>query len=706
MSVLVEQDAAFVESLRRIADDVAAASADDVDRNARFPAESVQALREAGALGAFVPTELGGGGVSFEAIAAGCFELGRRCGASAMVFAMHQIQIVTIARHLGDDEWFEGYLREVAEDGRLVASVTSEVGTGGDMGRSVAAVRSGSDGASGLCSFEKEAPTVSYGDFADDLLVTLRRSEEAEPSDQVLALARGDQIELEQKGTWDPLGMRGTCSPGYVVRAELSPEQVLSAPFSRVMPESMVPVSHILWSHLWLGIATDAFERARSFVRAAAKRKPGEPLPAAQRLSHLMSELSLLRAEVSSGLREFTEASEGPGRERLSTMAAALRFNNLKIAASEQAPRVCQGALGVCGIVGFKNDTPFSVGAAPARHDVGLAHGRQRAHPPDQRRAAADRQGRLMAEFRAGTAEQESFLGELLAEGLLVDSGVPGVYGRGAAFEDVRLRFDDMVSAAAAPDGGETLCFPPLLPRRQLESSGYLATFPHLAGTVFAFDGGEAEASEQAERASRHEDWSEFQRMTDLMLVPAACYPVYPAIGARGPLPPGGLMVDCGGSCCVFRNEPSGDPARLQAFLIRELVRIGEPEAVQAWRDAWRDRCLDLLERVGLEPDAEVAADPFFGRSGRLLAASQREQALKFEVSVPIAGPEPTAVASFNYHEDHFSSVHGIELEGGETAHTACLGFGQERIVMALFRAHGLDAEAWPAAVRKELWPR
>jgi acyl-CoA dehydrogenase len=140
------------------------------------------------------------------------------------------------------------------------------------------------------------------------------------------------------------------------------PEQVLPTPFPTVSVESMVPVSHILWSHLWLGIATDAFDRARAFVRAAAKQKPGEPPPTAQRLSHLMSELSLLRAEVDSALRAFLEASSEPGRERLSTVAAALRFNNLKIAASEQAPRVCQGAMGVCGIVGFKNDTPFSVG--------------------------------------------------------------------------------------------------------------------------------------------------------------------------------------------------------------------------------------------------------------------------------------------------------------------------------------------------------
>jgi acyl-CoA dehydrogenase len=359
VSVLAASDQAFLDAIRRIADDVAGPNAGAVDRDARFPVEAIQALREELALSAFVPTELGGAGVSLEAIAAACFELGRRCGAAAMVFAMHQIQVVSIVRHLDDAPWFEDYLRELTAEQRLIASATSEIGTGGDMGRSVAAVTPVGEN---VCNFEKQAPTVSYGEYADDLFVTLRRTPDAEPGDQVVVLARGDQLALEPTGTWDPLGMRGTCSPGYVVRAEFSSEQVLPTPFPRVSAESMVPVSHILWSHLWLGISTDAFDRARAFVRALAKQKPGQPVPAAQRLSHLMSELSLLRAEVACGLRDFTEASEEPGRERLSTMAAALRFNNLKIAASEQAPRVCQGALGVCGIMGFKNDTPFSVG--------------------------------------------------------------------------------------------------------------------------------------------------------------------------------------------------------------------------------------------------------------------------------------------------------------------------------------------------------
>ena len=359
MTIAVDRDQAFLAGIVRVADEVAAPNADDVDRNARFPREAIAALREERALSAFVPEELGGGGVSFEALAQACFELGRRCSASAMVYAMHQIQVACMVRHLDDAPWFEAYLRELAADQRLIASVTSEVGTGGDMGRSVAAVTPEGDGTFG---FEKQAPTVSYGAHADDLFTTLRRSPEAEAGDQVVVLTRKEQTTLEPKGTWDPLGMRGTCSPGYVVRATFPAEQILPSPFPRVSAESMVPVSHILWSHIWLGIATDAFDRARAFVRAMAKQRPGETPPTPARLSHLMSELMLLRAEVASGLRDFLDADESPGRERLSTMAAALRFNNLKIATSEQAPRVCQAAMGVCGIVGYKNDTPFSVG--------------------------------------------------------------------------------------------------------------------------------------------------------------------------------------------------------------------------------------------------------------------------------------------------------------------------------------------------------
>jgi seryl-tRNA synthetase len=301
------------------------------------------------------------------------------------------------------------------------------------------------------------------------------------------------------------------------------------------------------------------------------------------------------------------------------------------------------------------------------------------------------------------TPDQAALLSELVARRLLIETGVPGLYGRGGPFEDVRERVAALVTRAGAHEAPEQMRFPPLLPRHDLETVGYLKSFPHLAGSVFAFEGDEAAAAEQYSRACKHEDWSEFQSMTDLVLTPAACYPVYPAIAARGALAAGGVMVDAGGAY-VFRHEPSGDPARLQMFHQREMVRLGEPETVQSWREVWRERALALLGSLGLEVELDVATDPFFGRSGRMLAASQREQQLKFEVLTQIAGDKPTAIASFNYHQDHFASAYGLVLADGSGAHTACLGFGLERITLALFNAHGFDPAAWPAQVRRELW--
>ncbi|MGZ4334457.1 MAG: amino acid--[acyl-carrier-protein] ligase [Gaiellaceae bacterium] len=300
--------------------------------------------------------------------------------------------------------------------------------------------------------------------------------------------------------------------------------------------------------------------------------------------------------------------------------------------------------------------------------------------------------------------DQGAFLADLIAHGLLIPSGVPGAYGRGGGFERVRLAVEGLITRRTINVDVERMAFPPILPKEQLERIGYLSSFPHLAGTIFSFDGDEAAAAELEQRASAGGDWSGLQYQTDLVLVPAACYPVYPAVAARGPLAPGGTTVDLGGSY-VFRNEPSSDPARWQMFHQREMVRLGAPDEVADWRDAWSRRAVEILKALGLDAVADLASDPFFGRSGRMLAKSQREQALKFEVIVPISGDEPTAVASFNYHREHFSSVFDLRQEDGALAHTACVGFGLERITLALFSRHGLDTGSWSAEVAEQLWP-
>ena len=203
-----------------------------------------------------------------------------------------------------------------------------------------------------------------------------------------------------------------------------------------------------------------------------------------------------------------------------------------------------------------------------------------------------------MPEFRAGSPEQVSFLQDLFEAGLLVPTGVDGVYARGGDFERVRLAFDALVTRAAAPESPEPMYFPPTFPREQLENNGYLGSFPHLAGTVFAFEGDEAAAAEQLEHASKHEDWSEHQRQSEMVLCPAACYSLYPVVAERGTLPEGGLTLDTG-DAYVFRREPSSDPSRMQIFHMREIVRVAERDTVIPWREAWRERPSSCCARSG-----------------------------------------------------------------------------------------------------------
>lgn len=300
---------------------------------------------------------------------------------------------------------------------------------------------------------------------------------------------------------------------------------------------------------------------------------------------------------------------------------------------------------------------------------------------------------------------EQMFLQELVAHGHFLPSGELGVYGRGVIFEQVRTRLDELITRVGEADQPERPRFPPLMPRRTLERAGYLKSFPQLCGVVYSFAGKEAAALDLAERAGRGDDWSMYLSTTDVVLVPAACYPAYPAMALRGPLPKGGVTLDLGG-CYVFRNEPSEDPARLQMFHQRELVRIGEADEVLAWRESWMARAQAIFELIGLSATRDVATDPFFGRGGKFLANSQREQRLKFEVLVPIASPNPTAVSSFNFHQEHFGSAFGIQLHDGKVANSACVGFGLERITLALFRAHGMEIQRWPEEIRKQLWTR
>jgi seryl-tRNA synthetase len=297
----------------------------------------------------------------------------------------------------------------------------------------------------------------------------------------------------------------------------------------------------------------------------------------------------------------------------------------------------------------------------------------------------------------------ENFHNALVEHGLIIPTGVKGAYGRGAVFETIVRAFNGLIDRIAQADGAQEVLFPPVLPRALIEKMDYLDSFPHLAGSVHSFTGNDAGARELSERVHAGRRWEDMLSPTEVMLAPAACYPVYPTFS--GLLPGGGRLITV--LNWVFRHEPSDEPTRLQSFRMREFVRMGPPDDVVAWRDDWLRRGLALLQGLGLPAQSDVAADPFFGRAGKMLAANQVEQRLKFEILVPVVSLEkPTAICSFNWHQDHFSAKFGIRNADQSVAHTACLGFGLERVALALIKAHGFDPKAWPEAVRAQLWSK
>lgn len=300
----------------------------------------------------------------------------------------------------------------------------------------------------------------------------------------------------------------------------------------------------------------------------------------------------------------------------------------------------------------------------------------------------------------AATGAYKAYLDQLTRAGLLIPSGVRGVYGRSGAFEQVVSGFEDFVTRMGRHLEPEVMRFPPVFNRDHYASINHINNFPDLMGSVHSFTGGDPEHVELVRKFENDEDWSRDLAASEVMMIPAACYPLYPT--ATGTLKPGGRTVDL--ESFVFRHEPSDDPARMQIFRQREYVRLGTGEEALAHRDYWLERGKGMLQSVGLDAQAVVANDPFFGRGGRMMKATQREQVLKYELVVPICSDEnPTAVTSCNYHLDYFGIAFGIKTPDGKPAHSACIGFGLERIALALFKTHGLEVRAWPKPVRETL---
>jgi len=345
----------IVAIARQIGEDVALKAADDVDVNARFPAESFAALRSQRMLAALIPVEFGGLGGDLVEVAAAITELGRHCASSAMIYAMHQIQVACLIRH-GRQPALREFLRRVADEQLLLASATTEVGIGGNVRTSSCAVEVHD---ARFC-LTKQAPVISYGAHADAVLATARRTPDSPPSDQVLVLCTAPGLSLAATSGWNTLGFRGTCSLGFVLNASGALDQIFPDSYGDISSQTMLPVSHIVWTSLWLGIALSATDKARRYVQAEARKKPGANSPGAMRLAELVVVLQQLTESVHGLTRRYAEIADDP--MQTSSIGFAVAMNALKVSASSLVVDIVGRALLICGISGYREDSEYSLG--------------------------------------------------------------------------------------------------------------------------------------------------------------------------------------------------------------------------------------------------------------------------------------------------------------------------------------------------------
>jgi acyl-CoA dehydrogenase len=347
-----------IAGVEKIGREIARKFADEVDAESRFPIEAANALREIGAFAWPIPVEYGGLGIDPLEIAKQCAALGQHCAATAAAFAMHHTQILSVVHHSKNNPALQDYMRRVAKENRIIASVTSEVGPGGNMRTSQCAVEMNGN----HYTLTKKSTTLSYARYANDLMITARKDASAASGDQVLVIAEGGQFSLSDEGTWDTLGMRGTCSPGFTVEASGNAWQVMETPFADIATQTMVPTSHIFWAAFWFGIASDAVNKARELLRLKAKATPGIIPMGATRVVDLDAALQSMEFEVFGMAREYSEALQEPNRQALSSLSFAKRINALKLTCSKSSIAIVTEALATCGIQAYKNGGPFSLG--------------------------------------------------------------------------------------------------------------------------------------------------------------------------------------------------------------------------------------------------------------------------------------------------------------------------------------------------------
>ena len=352
---LLEQGPSLIERATRTAA-AAAADADGVDRDARFPHKAFDVAREQKLLGVMIPIEFGGFGASIYDVTDICYTLGRACASTAMIYAMHQTKVACVVRHGHGIPWMETMMRRVARDQWLLASSTTEGQNGGNIRASAAAV----DQAGDTVSLVRDATVISYGAEADGLVTIARRATDAAASDQVLLALAKDDYSLKRTLGWETLGMRGTCSTGFELKVDCPSDRVFPEAYDKIHAQTMTPFAHLCWSSAWAGIAAAAVTRAQAFIRKAARSSGGQMPPAAAHFTAAKMSLAKLRALIAANIDAFARAEHD--ERALGSLDFQSSITLLKVQASELAVETVMHAMRTAGLSGYRNDGEFTMG--------------------------------------------------------------------------------------------------------------------------------------------------------------------------------------------------------------------------------------------------------------------------------------------------------------------------------------------------------
>ena len=563
---------------------IAAADADNVDREARFPQAAITAAKGNKLLGILVPREFGGEEASIFDVTDMCYALGRACSSAAMIYAMHQVKVACVVRHGRGNAWQEAFIRRIASEQMLLASSTTEGQGGGNVRSSEAAIERNGD----AISLERDATVISYGAEADGLVTAARRAGDAAASDQVLLALRQGRLRADAHHELGHAGhARHLQRRLHAARRAALPTRSCRSPTSASMPRP------------W----------CRTRICAGRRRGPASPSAAVERRASVHAQgrprrqrPDCRRAPRISPRRRPSQQAAGADhdhgrdvrRHANSTTRAlgALDFqsaiNLLKVDASELAGEIVMSALRATGLSGYRNDGDLERRPPPARRPLGAADDQQRPHPrqyrdryPDGRRLAAAAElnpahvpEQWVPVFREGHAQNKSWSLIMnivvrspaadannpadpldhLSGALFHKMGADGVYARTALYEGVVEKLAALITRHREA-GTEVMRFPPVMSRAQLEKSGYLKSFPNLLGCVCCLHGSEREIREAVARFDEGGDWTTSLSPADLVLSPAACYPVYPIAAAA---------ARCRKADCASTSPPTASAASRQ----------------------------------------------------------------------------------------------------------------------------------------------